>query len=232
MKYIAILFINVLLISCASTAQPSNKDVDAATFEQDLTKEHVQILDVRTAEEYQNGHIKNALLADWTNPAQFKDRIQYLDKSRPVLVYCASGGRSGAAAKWMVENGFTSIENLKGGFTQWKLQNKPAEGVPDIPQVSIDDYNTYIGSANIVLIDFGAEWCPPCRKMAPVIDEIQSELKDKFKLVKVDGGVNTTVMQQQNVAALPTFIIYKNGKEVWRKQGLVEKSELIAQLTN
>jgi len=232
MKYIALLFLTVLLISCSSTAQSINKDVDAATFEQDLNKENVQILDVRTAGEYQNGHIKNALLADWTNPAQFKDRIQYLDKSKPVLVYCASGGRSGAAAKWMAENGFTSIENLKGGFTQWKLQHKPAEGVANIPQVSINDYNTYINSANIVLIDFGAEWCPPCRKMAPVIDEVQAALKDKFKLVKVDGGINTQVMQQQNVAALPTFIVYKNGKEVWRKQGLVEKSELIAQLSN
>lgn len=232
MKYLALLFINILLISCSSTAQQTNTDVDATTFEQHLTKENVQILDVRTAGEYQNGHIKNAMLADWTNPAQFKDRVQYLDKSKPVLVYCASGGRSGAAAKWMAENGFTSIENLKGGFIQWKLQNKPVAGIANIPQVSANDYNTYITSADIVLIDFGAEWCPPCRKMEPVLDEIQAELKDKFKLVKVDGGVNTTLMQQQNIAALPTFIVYKNGKEVWRKQGLVEKSELIAQLSN
>ena len=66
--------------------------------------------------------------------------------------------------------------------------------------------------------------------MAPVIDEIQAELKDKFKLVKVDGGVNTNMMQLQSVDSLPTFIVYKNGKEVWRKQGIVEKSELLTQL--
>ena len=82
-----------------------------------------------------------------------------------------------------------------------------------------------------VLIDVTAEWCPPCRKMEPVLKDLQGELKDKFKLVKVDGGVNSNVMQQQHVAALPTFIVYKNGKEVWRKQGIVEKSELIAQLS-
>jgi len=229
MKYILFLLLNFVLLPCASHAQ-QNKDVDPTVFQQHLTKENVQILDVRTTGEYQNGHIKNALLADWTNPDQFKDRVQYLDKSKPVLLYCASGGRSGAAAKWLAQNGFTTIENLKGGFTQWKIENKPVEGVANIPQVTTDEYKTYTASANIVLIDFGAEWCPPCRTMAPVIDEIQAELKDKFKLVKVDGGVNTKIMQEQKVAALPAFIIYKNGKEVWRKQGIVEKNELLAQL--
>lgn len=229
MRTILFLLLNIVLLSYTSNAQQNN-DVDATVFQQHIAKENVQILDVRTTGEYKNGHIKNALLADWTNPDQFKNRVQYLDKSKPVLVYCASGGRSGAAAKWLAQNGFATIENLKGGFTQWKIENKPVEGVAHIPQVTTAEYNTYTTSANIVLIDFGAEWCPPCRTMAPVIDEIQAELKDKFKLVKVDGGVNTKVMQEQKVAALPTFIIYKNGKEVWRKQGIVEKSELLAQL--
>jgi thioredoxin len=156
--------------------------------------------------------------------------VQYLDKSKPVLVYCASGGRSSKAAQWLAQNGFTTIENLKGGFTQWKLENKPVEGASNAPQVTEKDYASYVTSANIVLIDFGAEWCPPCVKMAPIIDELQADLKDKFKLVKVDGGVNTNMMKLQNVEALPTFIVYKNGKEVWRKQGVVEKSELAAQL--
>jgi len=83
-----------------------------------------------------------------------------------------------------------------------------------------------------VLVDFGAEWCPPCRKMQPVLDALQNEMKDKFKIVKVDGGINTAVMQQLDVSTLPTFIVYKNGKEVWRKQGIVEKNELKKQLSN
>jgi thioredoxin len=230
MKYFLFLFISTALLSCSSSAQQINKDVDASVFQNDLAKDSAQILDVRTTGEYQNGHIKNAMLADWMDQDQFKDRVQYLDKSKPVLVYCASGGRSSKAAQWLSQNGFATIENLKGGFIQWKLENKPVEGASDAPQINEKDYAAYVASANIVLIDFGAEWCPPCRKMAPVIDEIQAELKDKFKLVKVDGGVNTNIMQLQSVDALPTFIIYKNGKEVWRKQGIVEKSELISQM--
>jgi len=229
MKYIIPFIISATLLSCTSSAQ-TNKDVDATTFQNDIAKDSVQILDVRTSGEYQNGHIKNAMLADWMNQEQFKDRIQYLDKSKPVLVYCASGGRSGKAAQWLAQNGFKTIENLKGGFTQWKLENKPVEGASDAPQVNEKDYTAFVTSANVVLIDFGAEWCPPCRKMEPVLSELQTELKDKFKLVKVDGGINTNIMQLQNVNALPTFIIYKSGKEVWRKQGVVEKNELLAQL--
>lgn len=232
MKYLFLVLMNVTLLSCSTTAQQTNTDVDVTTFQQGLEKENVQLLDVRTAGEYQSGHIKNAMLADWMNQEQFKDRIQYLDKSKPVLVYCASGGRSGKAAQWLAQNGFTTIENLKGGITQWKIENKPVEGASNIPQITDADYKTYTTSSNVVLIDFGAEWCPPCRKMEPVINELQATANDKYKIIKVDGGTNTNVMQQQNVAALPTFIIYKNGKEVWRKQGVVEKSELLVQLNN
>ena len=230
MKYFISLFMIGLLFTSAVFSQ--NTDVTPEVFQKDLSNANVQILDVRTPGEYQNGHIKNALQADWLQQDQFKDRVQYLDKGKPVLLYCASGGRSGQAAQWLEKNGFQKIENLKGGFTQWKLENKPFEGAANVPQISMKDYVAYTKSSNIVLVDFGAEWCPPCKKMQPVIEGLQTDLKDKFKLVKVDGGINIDVMKQLNVAALPTFIVYKNGKEIWRKQGITAREELIKQLSN
>ncbi|HRH50549.1 MAG TPA: thioredoxin domain-containing protein [Panacibacter sp.] len=228
MKYATILLAGIILFSCNAPAQ--NQNVNAEKFQQHAAEPGVQILDVRTTREYQNGHIKKALQADWLQQDQFKDRIQYLDKTKPVLVYCASGGRSGKAAEWLAQNGFQHIENLEGGFTQWKLENKPVEGMENVIQLTTAEYEKYTKADATVLVDFGAEWCPPCKLMAPVIDAVENELKNKFKLVKVDGGVNTEIMKQLNVAALPTFIVYKNGKEVWRKQGVTEKAELIKQL--
>lgn len=228
MKYATILLVSIMLFSCDAPAQ--NQNVNAEKFQQHTAAPGVQILDVRTAGEYQNGHIKNALQADWLQQDQFKDRVQYLDKTKPVLVYCASGGRSGKAAQWLEQNGFKQIENLEGGFTQWKLENKPVEGIENVIQLTGKEYENYTKVDGTVLVDFGAGWCPPCKLMVPVIDAVKSELKDKFKLVKVDGGVNTDIMKQLNVAALPTFIVYKNGKEVWRKQGITEKAELIKHL--
>lgn len=201
-----------------------------AEFEKRINTRQPQLLDVRTAAEYQSGHIKNSLQADWLNKEQFTDRIKYLDKNKPLLVYCASGVRSGAAAKWLLENGFTDVQNLKGGMVSWKLEGKPVEAVDAKAQLTVEQYKELSKSGDIVLVDFGAEWCPPCKKMEPVLQQLQKELNGKFKLVKVDGGIDINVMKSQKVETLPVFIIFKNGKEIWRKQGVVELSELKANI--
>nr|MBW0161698.1 thioredoxin family protein [Sediminibacterium sp.] len=85
--------------------------------------------------------------------------------------------------------------------------------------------------SGIVLVDVGAEWCPPCKKMEPVIHQLETELAAKFKLVKVDGGNDIEVMKHIKADALPTFVIYKNGKEVWRDFGIVSKDVLRSKLT-
>lgn len=77
------------------------------------------MLDVRTADEYQSGHLKDAFLADWMNQADFTKKVQSLDKSKPVYTYCLVGGRSGEAAKWLIKNGYT-VYNLDGGIATWK----------------------------------------------------------------------------------------------------------------
>ena len=66
--------------------------------------------------------------------------------------------------------------------------------------------------------------------MKPVIDELEANKDLNFLLLKVDAGLHTTVMKSLNVEPIPLFIIYKEGKEVWRKQGIVSKEELMAQL--
>ena len=71
---------------------------------------------------------------------------------------------------------------------------------------------------NDVLVDFGAEWCPPCKKMEPVLNQFMKQNATKLTLVKMDGGVETELMKTLNVDALPTFILYKNGKEVKRNK--------------
>src|SRR4051794_28039953 len=105
--------------------QPAVLTPDA--FQKTLSAEQVQLLDVRTAGEYSNSHIKEALQADWNKSEEFRDRVQYLDKSKPVLIYCAVGGRSHAAADWLRQNNFKDVRELKGGLTAWKGDNKPVE---------------------------------------------------------------------------------------------------------
>ena len=100
----------------------------------------------------------------------------------------------------------------------------------NIKQTSASAYQGQIRSTQIALVDFGAEWCPPCKKMEPVLNQFMKENVNKLTLVKMDGGVETELMKTLKVDALPTFILYKNGKEIKRKQGIMSKEELTSWL--
>jgi rhodanese-related sulfurtransferase len=219
-----------VFILFACNAQTKTGSANAEEFEKGIAEKNIQVLDVRTAGEYNSGHIKKALLADWNNTEQFTERIKYVDKNKPVYVYCLAGGRSAAAADWMKKNGFSTVINLEGGINAWKRNNKPLEGVSNEKQFTLEEYKAMIPADSVVLVDFGAAWCPPCVKMEPVLQELIKEKGTAFKFVRIDGGLHTDVMKAMNVEALPVFIIYKNGKEIWRKQGVAEKQEFLQQL--
>lgn len=218
----------VAATACTSVAQqPAN--IPVAEFQKGIQSTDIQILDCRTPAEYNSGHLKNALLADWTKKDEFISRTNALDKSKPVYAYCLSGGRSGQAAKYLTEKGYT-VYNLEGGIAAWKREGKPLAEAVEVAPISMSSYQAMIPNNKTVLVDFGAEWCPPCKKMNPIIDSLAAQKPLNFSLVKIDGGDQTALSEQMKVAAFPTFIIYKNGKEVWRKTGVVTADELVLNL--
>lgn len=213
-----------ILLSCSNQAQNT---LPVNEYETKLKDKNAVLLDVRTSAEYNTGHIQNSFQADWTNRAQFDERTQYLDKNKTIYIYCASGARSASAADVLRDKGY-NVVNLEGGITAWKKAGKAVEGLSEENKISNDQYNDLINSANLVMIDYGASWCPPCKKMEPVIEEIKKTMADKVSVKFVDGGTNTSLMTTWKVDALPTFIVYQKGKEVWRKQGIVSKEDLLA----
>lgn len=222
------LFAVLIAFSLSSCSQQNNYSLNADAFEKGLQNSNVQLLDVRTAEEFKTGHLKNALQANYNNNKEFVDRVQHLDKSKPVYVYCLSGVRSDYALSVLKEMGFTQLYHLKGGINAWKQKSKPVEGNSDAPQMTQTEFQQKINADSLVLVDFGAEWCPPCKKMEPVIEQLLKE-NTTIKLVKVDGGRDLDLLKTYNVDALPVFIAYKNGKQVWRKQGIASLEELKTQ---
>lgn len=228
--FLTALLAGFLISSC--DAQNSEISIPVNEFESEINRGNVQVLDVRTAEEFKSGHLKNSFQADWYNTTQFNERIQHLDKSRPVYVYCLSGARSGEAVTRLQQNGFKNVVHLKGGLNAWKRAGKPVESEKNVQQITLEEYNTKILSEVPVLVDFGADWCPPCKTMDPIIAKISDESAGKFSLVKIDASTQTEILKQMNIDALPVFIIYKNGKEVWRKDGVASLEELKSQLFN
>jgi rhodanese-related sulfurtransferase len=224
-------FLVVLMsfIACQNQAQ-TKENLHADDFEKGVAKGEVQILDVRTQPEYNSGHLKNAFLADWNNKKVFQERVAHLDKSKPVYTYCLVGGRSSAAADWLIANGFKEVYNLEGGIQAWKKSDKPVEGIQKVKQISLNDFRKSIPAEKTVLVDVGAKWCPPCKKMEPVIEALKQSHGNAFTLITVDGGEQENLAKELNAESFPTFIVYKNGKEVWRKSGIATKEELAQQV--
>lgn len=87
-----------------------------------------------------------------------------------------------------------------------------------------------VNSKTPVLIDFYAQWCGPCKMMAPIIDEVAKDYEGKLKVVKVDVDESGEIAATYGVTAMPTFVVFKNGQEVWRRMGAAPKSAFVSEL--
>lgn len=135
MKYLLIIAMGFgLLTGCASTVDPVLGNptpeeiasgiqlLQVETFKEGISRRRVQLVDVRTPEEYKGGHIEKATNIDFLAD-NFEQEIQKVNKDRPVFIYCRSGGRSGQAAELMKKLGFKKIYDLQGGYLKWSGQD-------------------------------------------------------------------------------------------------------------
>jgi len=113
-------------VAASSSEVSKVKTVNTDQFSQLLLLDEVQLVDVRTAEEYQSGHIEGAVNID-VQQEDFKSKAGKLDKNKPVLVYCRSGKRSSNAGSILESMGFKRIVNLDGGMLAWEEEEKPVE---------------------------------------------------------------------------------------------------------
>jgi rhodanese-related sulfurtransferase len=117
------------LISCKGQEKKAETfmDVNVEKFQKMIGKKGAQLIDVRTPKEYESGHLKDAQLINYMADDFKANAFKGLDKSKPVLIYCASGGRSAKSAKIYKEAGFVKVYNLLGGIRAWKAENQEIE---------------------------------------------------------------------------------------------------------
>jgi thioredoxin 1 len=225
------LFLMFTVFFTACNAQPGkvqNLDVDA--FDKSISNNQVQLVDVRTPGEFASKHIQNAKNID-INGADFDKQMNSLDKSKPVYIYCLSGGRSSRAAGWALANGFREVYNLSYGINSWLGEKKPVVAENAEAQaagLTFDDYLKHLSSAQkLVLVDFNAVWCGPCKILKPRIQSLLKKRGEKVELYEIDVDKNSALANKMNVKGIPLLILYKGGKEVWRTMGLAEEKDLM-----
>jgi thioredoxin len=224
-KWYSFIVMGFVFINYSCKAQ-TKFNVDAAAFERAILQPNTQVLDVRTQAEFNSGHIKNTMWANWNDPKEFDRRVKFINKAKPVYVYCLSGGRSASAAKKLRSQGFKQVYELTGGISAWRNAGKPLESISNENQMTLAQFEESI-KGKTVLVDFGAAWCAPCKLMNPIIANIEKKLANSISIVKVDAGKDVDVCKHYNITTLPVFVVYKNGQISWQKVGVCTEAEIL-----
>lgn len=90
-----------------------------------------------------------------------------------------------------------------------------------------ETFTDIINGDTPVLVDFFAEWCGPCKTMSPILKDFASQMGDRVRVIKIDVDKSPSTAQTYRVQGVPTLILFKNGKILWRQSGVVQKNQLV-----
>ncbi|MFM7774077.1 MAG: thioredoxin domain-containing protein, partial [Candidatus Kapaibacterium sp.] len=183
------------------------------------------VLDVRTPGEFQGGHLRNAVNVDW-NGDDFAKNTSAWKPSTPLYVYCLAGSRSAAAARDLRSRGYTNVVELEGGILKWRAAGLPeATDNATAPKgMSMIEYTALVTNDTTVLVDVYADWCGPCKKMKPFLEELSNERASTMKLVRIDADAHPDLCRELGIEALPVLMVYKKGVRTESHVGFLDKA--------
>ena len=91
----------------------------------------------------------------------------------------------------------------------------------------MNKFSQIINQDKLVLVDFFADWCGPCKMMSPILKELKGAMGEAVSIIKINVDNNQQLAAQYQVKGVPTLILFKEGKQLWRQSGVLQKNELI-----
>jgi thioredoxin 1 len=234
-KYLSIILATIAIVfnSCTNgQSTPSGPSIPAIAFSKKISElPDAPVIDVRTPREFSQGHLNNAINYD-ISTSEFNTKIASIDKSKPVLVYCLTGSRSTYAVRYMQSIGFKEVYELNGGIIKWRAASLPETTVNALAStgMSKQQFDNLLVTDKLVLIDYYADWCAPCKKMKPYLDEISRDMADKVVVVRINADENRALCKELKIDAIPVLQIYKNKTLIWTNTGFIEKEAVVKQL--
>lgn len=226
---IILIVCSFIIISCNGQSRKESKSIEPRVFSEKIkATQNAQIIDVRTPKEFDEQHLDNAINISW-NSNDFDSRVAQYDKSKPIFVYCLSGGRSAKAAIKLAELGFTEVYEMDGGILKWNAAglSKPSGKAIGMTKA---DFEKLLVSDKKVLVNFYAEWCAPCKKMAPFITRMQNELANDVTIIRIDADANKTLLSELKIDGLPTLLLYDKKMLQWKHEGFISEEDLTKKL--
>ncbi|UIR57614.1 thioredoxin domain-containing protein [Sphingobacterium sp. SRCM116780] len=240
MRIFKIIFLTLFVsVGIAAKAQnPSNNTVvktekkdfrtKADLFYQKINEQQEpQILDARTEEEFEQAHLPKAIQVD---PAidGYEKAFDRLIKNSPVFIYSIQTGRSTKIANLLKDQGFENIYVLSPGISAWIGAGYPVvASANNRNRIVLNDFKTALKSQQYVLVDYGSNYCAPCKKVIPVLDSLNRTSNNKIKTIQVQIDANPEIIKEFKITTLPTIILYKDGTPVWEKIGIPSVTEII-----
>ena len=99
-------------------------------------------------------------------------------------------------------------------------------------RLGMSKFSDIINQDKPVLVDFYADWCGPCKMMAPILKQVKDNLGDRVSIIKIDVDKNQALAAKYQIRGVPTLILFKNGTQLWRQSGVLQKNELINVITS
>jgi len=128
--------------------------------------------------------------------------------------------------------GFKNSYELNGGILEWRKNNYPESiiKVDHEKSLSVNEFSELITSDKIVMVDYFAKWCAPCKVMEPFLDDLSEKYSDKLKFIRIDYDQNLPLVKSLGVQGLPVIQIYYDNQLLWSQDGFSDKNTIETQI--